>query len=101
MDETTVREAAETHAQATVERDYWTAGGYLSEDVMAQAGEVMQAMPRPLTASEVVSVGRGRRGVHGARIRYSGDEGATTVDSRWEDVGGGPTIVGLEVVEQT
>jgi hypothetical protein len=68
--------------------------------MMGQAGEVMQAMPKPLTASEVVSVDEAG-GVFTARIRYSGDEGATTVDSRWEDVDGSPTIVGLEVVERT
>jgi hypothetical protein len=100
MDEQTVREAAETHAQATVERDYGTAGSYLGKDMMGQAGEVMQAMPKPLTASEVVSVEEAG-GSFTARIRYSGDEGATTVDSRWEDVDGNPTIVGLEVVERT
>jgi hypothetical protein len=100
MDEQTVREAAETHAQATVERDYGTAGSFLGKDMMGQAGEVMQAMPKPLTASEVVSVEEAG-GSFTARIRYSGDEGATTVDSRWEDVDGSPTIVGLEVVERT
>jgi len=100
MDEQTVREAAETHAQATVERDYGTAGSYLSDEMKARAGEVMQAMPKPLTASEVVSVEESG-GAFTARIRYSGDEGATTVDSRWEDVDGTPTIVGLEVVERS
>jgi hypothetical protein len=100
MDEQTVREAAETHAQATVERDYGTAGSYLSKEMMGQAGEVMQAMPKPLTASEIVSVEESG-GAFTARILYSGDEGATTVDSRWEDVDGSPTIVGLEVVERT
>ena len=99
MDESMVREAAEIHARATVERDYSTAGSYLSPEMQAQAGEVMREMPRPLTASEVVSV-EGEREAFTARIRYSGDEGATTVDSRWEDVGGRPTIVGLSVVEK-
>jgi orotidine-5'-phosphate decarboxylase len=100
MDEQTVREAAETHAQATVERDYGTAGSYLGKEMMGQAGEVMQAMPKPLTASEVVSVEEAN-GAFTARIRYSGDDGATTVDSHWEEVGGNPTIVGLEVVERS
>jgi hypothetical protein len=100
MDEATVREAAETHARATVERDYETAGSYLSEEMKAAAGEVMRAMPRPLTDSEVLSVDESG-GSYTARIRYSGDEGATTVDSRWEDVEGRPTIVGLDVVDRT
>jgi hypothetical protein len=97
MDEATVREAAETHARATVERDYEAAGSYLSDEMKAAAGEVMREMPRPLTGSEVVSVEQSD-GSYTARIRYSGDEDATTVDSRWEDVDGRPTIVGLEVV---
>jgi uracil DNA glycosylase superfamily protein len=100
MDETTVREAAETHARATVERDYETAGSYLSEDMKTAAGEVMRAMPRPLTGSEVLSVEESG-GSYTARIRYTGDEGATTVDSRWAEVDGSPTIVGLEIVETT
>jgi uracil-DNA glycosylase len=100
MDERTIREAAETHARATVERDYGTAGSYLSPEMQAAAGEVMQAMPRPLTGSEVLSV-EGGDGAYTARIRYAGEEeAATTVDSRWEDLDGKPTIVGLEVVEQ-
>jgi hypothetical protein len=99
MDESTVREAAETHARATVERDYETAGSYLSDEMKAQAGEVMREMPRPLTGSEVLSVD-GEGDAFTARIRYSGDEAATTVDSRWENVGGSPTIVALNVVEK-
>ena len=100
MDESTVREAAEIHARATVERDYATAGSYLSKEMQAQAGEVMREMPRPLTGSEVLSV-EGEGGAFTARIRYSGDEASTTVDSRWENVGGSPTIVGLDVVEKS
>ncbi|MBA2614492.1 MAG: hypothetical protein H0U90_01725 [Actinobacteria bacterium] len=100
MDESTVREAAEIHARATVERDYDTAGSYLSEETKVSAGEVMRQMPRPLTASEVVSVEESG-GAFTARIRYSGDEGATTVDSRWEEAAGSPTIVGLEVTEKS
>ena len=100
MDETTVREAAETHAQATVERDYSTAGSYLSKEMQASAGEVMQEMPRPLTGSEVVSTWRPRT----ARRRPGSATRARRVrrpcTPRWEDVDGKPTIVGLDVVEK-
>ncbi len=100
MDEATVREAAETHAQATVERDYATAGSYLGPEMQAAAGDVMRAMPRPLTGSEVGSVEREGDAMV-CQIRYSGEGGAaTTVSSRWENVAGKPTIVGLEVVDQ-
>ncbi len=100
MDETTVREAAERHARATVERDYGTAGSYLGPEMQDAAGAVMKEMPRPLTASEVLDVEAAGDGAT-ARIRYSGAEGSTTIASTWADVDGKPTIVGLDVVEKT
>jgi hypothetical protein len=100
MDEQTVREAAEIHARATVERDYGTAGSYLGDGMMSRAGEVMKEMPRPLTGSEVTSVEASGEG-YTCRIRYTGEDGATDVDSQWADVDGSPTIVGLEVVEKS
>ncbi len=100
MDEAMVREAAETHAQATVERDYETAGCYLTEGMRASAGEVMREMPRPLTSAEVVSVEAGSDPVT-CLIRYAGDEAETIVASRWREIEGEPRIVGLEVVEKT
>jgi hypothetical protein len=95
-----VREAAETHARATVDRDFGTAGSYLGDGMMDAAGEVMKEMPRPLTGSEVTSVEE-TDGGYTCRIRYTGEGGATDVDSRWVEVDGSPTIVGLEVVEKS
>ena len=100
MDEQTVREAAEIHARATVERDYPTAGSYLGDGMMDAAGTVMKEMPGPLTGSEVTSVEE-TGGGYTCRIRYTGESGATDVDSHWADVDGSPTIVGLEVVEKS
>ena len=100
MDEASVREAAETHARATVERDYATAGSYLSPEIQAAAGDVMGEMPRPLTSSEVESAEREGDTIV-CRIRYSGEGASTTVASRWEDVEGKPTIVGLDVVDKS
>lgn len=100
MDEQTVREAAEIHARATVERDYPTAGSYLGDGMMDAAGAVMKEMPRPLTGSEVTSVEE-TEGGYTCRIRYTGESGATDVDSHWADMDGSPTIVGLEVVEKS
>ena len=100
MDERAIREAAERHAQATVARDFETAGSYLTAEARGSAGGVMQEMPRRLTAAEVLTVEAGEEEA-ACRIRYSGPEGATTVLSRWRDVGGRPAIVGLDVVEKT
>ena len=88
MDETTVREAAETHAQATVDRDFGTAGSYLSKETMASAGEVMKQMPGHLTGAEVLTAEAAEDG-YSCQIRYTGEEGSTTVESRWQEVEGG------------
>jgi hypothetical protein len=100
MDEATVREAAETHARATVERDYGTAGSYLTKEMMASAGEVMKQMPGRLTGAEVLTAEPAGEGFS-ARIRYTSDEGSVTIESRWQEVDGQPKIVGLDVVERS
>ena len=100
MDEATVREAAETHAQATVERDYGTAGSFLSKEMMAAAGDVMKQMPGRLTEAEVLTAEPAGNGFS-ARIRYTGNEGSTTVESLWQEVDGRPKIVALDVVERS
>ncbi len=100
MDESTVRESAETHAQATVERDYDVAGSYLTDEVKATVGEVMRAMPRSLASAEILDV-EASEGAATCRIRYAGEEGTTTVASRWQEVGGRPMIVALDVVERS
>ncbi len=100
MDDSTVREAAETHARATVERNYGVAGSYLTDDVKANVGEIMNAMPRSLSSGEVLSVETSGYTAT-CTIRYTGEESATTVESHWQEVEGRPMIVALEVVEKT
>ena len=100
MDESTVRESAETHARATVERDYTVAASYLTDDAKANVGEIMKAMPRSLASADVLDVDVSDDAAT-CRIRYAGGEGATTVESRWQEVEGRPMIVALEVVEKT
>ena len=100
MDETTIREAAETHAQATVERDFGTAGSYLSKEAMGSAGAVMEQMPGRLTGAEVLTADAAESG-YTCQIRYTGETGSTTVESRWQEVDGEPKIVGLDVVERS
>jgi hypothetical protein len=97
MDESTVRDRAEAHAKATVAGDLRTAGSDLTKPAMAQAGDVMKAMPDPLESSEVTSVqADGDEFV--AQIRYSGGGGETLVESRWADQGGTPKISALKVL---
>ena len=61
MDEAKVRAAAEEHANATVAKDFKTAGSTLTKEAGAQAGGVMKAMPGELTGcaiKDVSSAGR-------------------------------------------
>ena len=98
MNDATVREHAEAHGRAVVEGDLRRAASDLTEGAQAGAGAVMAQLPRPLKDAEVVDVEQaGTEAL--ARIRYSGEDGAVTVASRWADHGGRPMIVGLEVVE--
>lgn len=97
MNESTVRDHAEAHAKATVAGDLRTAGADLTKEAMAQAGDVMKALPDPLESCEVTSVqAEGDEVV--AQIRYEGGGSDATVESRWADVGGTPKITALRVV---
>ena len=102
MDEQAVRAEAQSHADATVAGDFKTAGSSLTKEAMAQAGDVMKAMPRNLGSGEVgqISVDGDTYTVH---INYSGTtkEGApasATVKSRWEERDGAPKITSMEVL---
>jgi hypothetical protein len=55
----------------------------------------VQGLPQPVTGAEVLSVDVGDT-ESVAMIRYSGDAGAVTVRSRWQDEGGRPVIVHAE-----
>lgn len=100
MDESTVREHAEAHGRAVVEGDLRRAAGDLTDEVRATAGDVMARLPRPLTGVEVASV-EPSGDDYLARIRYSGESEARTVEARWTDAGDRPKIAELSVVEDS
>jgi hypothetical protein len=98
MDETTIRERAEAHSQAVVDRDFGKAGGDLTGNAEANAADVMKQLPRPTTSAEVTSVEtRGDEVV--CHIRYGGEGAETTVVSTWRDVDGTPRIVEFAVAD--
>lgn len=97
MDEAAVRAAATEHAQATVAKDFKTAGSTLTPDAMAQAGDVMKAMPGELDGCEISAVeSDGDKTV--VTIVYRGGEGEASVRSTWADVEGRPMITDLQIV---
>ena len=96
MDEAIVRAAATEHAEATVAKDFKTAGSTLTEAAMAQAPGVMKAMPGPLDGCEIRSVEQTADG-YVVAIAYLSSGDATVVESAWADVDGRPMITGLTV----
>jgi hypothetical protein len=96
MDETTVRESANAHAQAMVAGDLKRAGSDLSPDAVESAGTVMKSMPRPITDAEIVSVSADGDAMV-CTIRYLGSESEALVASHWQDVNGEPKIVHLDL----
>lgn len=97
MDESSVREHAQGHGDATVAGDLRRAGSDLSKEALNQAGEVMGKMPKELTAAEVTSVERDGDEML-AQIRYSGNQGEVVVESRWAERDGRPKIIDLKVL---
>jgi hypothetical protein len=97
MDESTVRQQAEIHAKATVSGDLRTAGSDLTKEAIAQAPDVMKAMPATLESCEVTSVETEGNEIV-AQIRYSGGGEEAIVASRWAERDGAPKIVDLKVL---
>lgn len=95
MDEATVRQHAQAHADALVEGDLRRSGRDLTPEAMAAAGEVMKAMPDALTAAEVTLV-EPQGDAYRAVIRYRGTGSQHEVASTWREVDGRPRIVALE-----
>jgi hypothetical protein len=97
MNDSTVREHAEAHGRALARGDLAGAASDLSEGARAKAPGIMKLLPRPVTSAEVTSV-EPSADAFVVRTRYTGDDGASTVESTWAEIGGRPLIVDLEVV---
>ncbi len=97
MDESTVRETAQSHGDAVVAGDFATAGAALTPESSAAAPAIMKALPRPLTKAEVDAVEPQGDGFV-ARIRYSGEGESVVIASTWAEVDGAAKIVSLEVL---
>ena len=94
MNEAATREHIQRHADAIVRGDMNAVAADFVKELQQQGPELMQALPQPVTEAEVLSVEIGDT-ESVALIRYSGS-GAVTILSRWQDVGGRPTIVHAE-----
>ena len=97
MDEGSVREHANQHANAVMSGDMATAARDLTDSGKAAAPAVMKDMPRPVTSVEVTKLEQEGDTVI-AHIAYRGEEAEHIVASHWEDQDGRPMIVDLKVV---
>jgi hypothetical protein len=69
-----------------------TVAADFSDELRPQLPQIAQALPRPVTSAEVLSVDIGdRQSV--AMIRYSGDTGGVTIRSQWQDLGGAHPVI--------
>ena len=64
----------------------------MSKELQAQAAQIAQALPQPVTSAKVLSVEVGDEETV-ARIHYAGETSEVTIQSHWRDVDGRPTIV--------
>ncbi len=96
MDETTVKEHAQAHADAVVSGDLRQAATDLAEGVQEVAGQVMRGLPRPVTEADIENVtSSGEEAT--VLIKYSGAVSSVVVESRWAERDGRPKIVGLRL----
>jgi hypothetical protein len=98
MDDQQTRDQIKQHADAVVRGDMDAVVADFTEDVQPHVPEIAKALPQPVTSAEVLNVEIGESETV-AMIRYSGDNGAITIRSRWQDHGGRPVIVHAEPAE--
>ena len=95
MDETTIRNHAQAHADAVVNGDMDAITEDFAEAMRPQIRDLARALPRPVTGAEVLQVDAGDP-VSVALIRYAGESGEVTIRSEWQEEDGRPRIVQAE-----
>jgi hypothetical protein len=97
MDEARVRECAEEHAKAVERGDLPAITADFIPELHEAVPEIAKSLPNPVNTGEVLSVAV--EDDHATvQIRYTGDAGNVTIQTRWEDRGGRPLIVAGEPV---
>jgi hypothetical protein len=98
MDDQQTRDHIKQHADSVVRGDMDAVVADFTESLRPHVPQIAQALPQPVTAAEVLNVDVGET-ESVAMISYSGDTGAVTIRSRWQDEGGRPVIVHAEPAE--
>lgn len=95
MDETTIRDRAQAHADAVVSGDMDALTEDFAEALRPQMRDLARSLPRPVPGAEVMSVEAGDP-VSIALIRYAGEPDDVTIRSEWQEEDGRPRIVRAE-----
>ena len=98
MDETRTSEHIYSHADAVQRGDFDAVIADFTEELQAQAPQIAQTLPQPVTAAKVVNVDFGDDEAV-ALIRYAGNTSEITIRSLWREVDGRPLIVDAQPVE--
>jgi hypothetical protein len=98
MDEARTRDQIERHAQAVERGDFDAVIADFTEELRAQAPQIAQTLPQPVTSAIVIDVDFGEDEAV-AQIHYAGHMSGVTIRSRWRDVDGRPTIVEAKPVD--
>jgi hypothetical protein len=95
MDEATIRDHIQQHAEAVERGDMDAVVADFAEELRPQVPQIARdLLPESVTKAEVVSVDIGDP-VSVAMIQYSGS-GVVTIRSSWQEEGGRPVIVDAE-----
>jgi ketosteroid isomerase-like protein len=98
MDEATIRDHVQKHADAVANGDIEAVTEDFTESMRPQVPQLAGALPNPVASAEVLSVEPGDPTI--AQIKYTGQSGdTTTIRSEWQDEDGRPRIVGGGPVE--
>jgi hypothetical protein len=92
MDEAQVRQCAEDHAKAVERADLPAITADFIPEMREAVPEIAKSLPSPVNKAEVLSI-EDKDDHCVVQIRYTGDDSAVTIQTRWEDREGRPLIV--------
>ena len=92
MDEQAVRQHAQAHLDALLAGDIGKAAEEMSNELRSNLGPIVAMLPMPLTEATIESVEMTKTG-YLTVLRLVGEGGALSLETRWKDRDGRPTIV--------
>lgn len=99
MEESDIRSAAQTVAEALVAGNVEGAIEYLSDELKRNVGEVVALLPLPATEATIVSIDRATSAFV-VVVRLVGETSEVELQTRWKDRDGEPRIVEVSHLSQ-